>query len=108
MADSSAAAATLDFEHLHRQTGGDNALEREVLDLFLTQSGTNLERIASAGSAPERREAAHRLVGSARAIGAFEVARLAALVDRAEEDPSRTLLALRAAVSAVEDLIRRH
>ncbi len=108
MTDPFAAAVTLDLDHLHRQTAGDTALEREVLNLFLTQSASKLERIASAVSAPERRAAAHGLVGSARAIGALEVARLAALVERAEDEPSDTLSALRAAVRAVEDVIRRH
>jgi HPt (histidine-containing phosphotransfer) domain-containing protein len=108
MADSSAVAVTLDLDHLHRQTGGDRALEREVLNLFLTQSATDLERIASAGSDRERRQAAHGLVGSARAIGALEVARLAATVERTEDDPAVTLSALRSAVREAEALIRRH
>jgi len=70
-------ALPLDFAHLSRQTMGDEQLKREVLDLFLVQAaaaqaevaGTNLEG---------RRMLAHRLVGSARAVGAFAIAACAA------------------------------
>lgn len=74
----------LDLDHLHHQTMGDRALEREVLDLFVGQVDSVIDWLRSAKSGRERREAAHSLAGSASAIGAFEVARMARSVETAE------------------------
>jgi len=107
MADSTPGGVVLDLAHLRRQTGGDEALEREVLTLFLTKSRADLARMAAATSARERREAAHALVGSARAVGAGEVARIAALIERAGELRPADIAALQGAVRDAESLIRR-
>jgi HPt (histidine-containing phosphotransfer) domain-containing protein len=86
----------VDFEHLERQTHGDAALEHEVLQLFDRQC----ERLGADIAGPDagrRVEAAHALVGAARAIGAWDVADLARAVeedDRAHAgDLVRDLLA---------------
>jgi len=50
---------------------GDPGLEAEVLRMFLTQARTCLEAWKRAESEAGRKEAAHALKGSARAIGAF-------------------------------------
>jgi HPt (histidine-containing phosphotransfer) domain-containing protein len=80
----SVAAVPVDLDHLAQQTGGDAALEREVLALFLTQSTAILEALRGAGTAKERRELAHRLVGSSRAVGAMGVGECAATVERGD------------------------
>ena len=71
----------LDLEHLRRQTTGDRALERELLAMFETQC-VRLRLLIDAGNPlVQRADAAHKLKGSARAIGAW---RLASLADRLE------------------------
>ncbi len=74
-------SAPLDRIHLSRQTFGDRKLEREVLDLFRTQSPIYLGRVKAARSDSEWREAVHTLKGSARTIGAWRIAEAA---ERAE------------------------
>jgi HPt (histidine-containing phosphotransfer) domain-containing protein len=64
----------VDLVHLSRYTLGDRALEREVLELFCAQSAIYVDRLRSASSDKEWRDAAHSLKGSARAIGAWRVA----------------------------------
>ena len=108
MAESAASSPPLDLARLRGQTGGDVALEREVLTLFLAKSAADLERIARAASPRQRAEAAHALVGSARAVGALEVARQAEAVERQAEAPLRDLAPLEEAVRMAEGFIRRH
>jgi HPt (histidine-containing phosphotransfer) domain-containing protein len=67
----------LDLDHLGRQTAGDRALERELLTLFEAQSARLWPLIRHGSSALEQADAAHTLKGSARAIGAWDIASLA-------------------------------
>ena len=92
----------IDLQVLREQAGGDRALEREVLRLFADDSPNDLARLRS--SEEERRMAAHRLVGSARAIGAREVARLAGAVEAGTGD----IVALEAAVAEVRAFIAEY
>ena len=69
-------ASVIDEAHLRRMTLGDRGLEREVLQIFVRQTGLMLDRIAGAGPALAA-AAAHTLVGSARGIGAWRLARAA-------------------------------
>jgi HPt (histidine-containing phosphotransfer) domain-containing protein len=71
----------LDLAHLRRFTLGDQSLEQEILELFITQAPITLAALNSAGTDRDWRIAAHTLKGSARAVGARRVARLA---ERAE------------------------
>jgi HPt (histidine-containing phosphotransfer) domain-containing protein len=71
----------IDVEHLFRMTLGDHHLEREVLQLFDRQAEMLMERIAQ--SEPGIVAAsAHTLKGSARGIGAWQVARAAEAVEK--------------------------
>lgn len=63
----------IDLVHLARQTLGDRALEREILDLFITQVKAVLGRLEAAAE-EARPDLAHTLKGSARAVGAWKVA----------------------------------
>jgi hypothetical protein len=72
----------IDLDHLSRMTLGDRALERDVLSLFDRQIGFLMERIETA-AAPVAAAAAHTLKGSAKGIGAFEVAKAAGQVEEA-------------------------
>lgn len=71
----------VDLVHLARHTLGNRELEREVLQIFVRQSALYLERIRGAKSAAERLMAAHTIKGSARGIGAWEVAELAEVLE---------------------------
>ncbi|MEL6966253.1 MAG: Hpt domain-containing protein [Pseudomonadota bacterium] len=69
--------APIDLVHLAKQTCGDEALEREVLSLFRSQSSLYVACLRRAKADDERRMAAHALRGCALSIGAWHVARLA-------------------------------
>jgi HPt (histidine-containing phosphotransfer) domain-containing protein len=64
----------VDLVHLARHTFGDSDLEREVLQLFMTQSRIYLNRLKEARDVEQWRRAAHTIKGSARGIGAWAVA----------------------------------
>ena len=75
--------APVDLVHLARQTFGSAELEREVLRLFVQQGGGLARLIAVAEDGRTRGEFAHRLKGSARAIGAMRVGRIAEAIETA-------------------------
>jgi HPt (histidine-containing phosphotransfer) domain-containing protein len=75
------AARPVDLAHLSRYTLGERALEREVLELFCTQSVLYLEQLRAAMSDKAWKDAAHSLKGTARAVGAWRAAQAA---ERAE------------------------
>ncbi len=81
--DGAREAVALDLGHLSRQCMGDKDLEAEVLLLFRVQSATLMESLAQDGPASPAAKAdiAHRLKGSAVAVGAFPVAKAAAAVE---------------------------
>ena len=67
----------IDLVHLSRQTLGDRALEVELLALFERQAAQIMERLNDCAKDSDRRwrrDLAHTLKGSARAIGANRVA----------------------------------
>ncbi len=66
----------LDLGHLSRQCMGDEDLETEILSQFRTQSLTLMAQISTEDSSPFAAQAdiAHRLRGSALAVGACAVA----------------------------------
>lgn len=71
-------ACPVDLVHLSRQTLGDRELEKEVLSLFVNQSTIYLQRLQTAKSIKERKSVAHTILGSARGLGAWQVAEEAA------------------------------
>jgi HPt (histidine-containing phosphotransfer) domain-containing protein len=102
----------IDFEHLKRMTLGDAGLEHEVLAMFAAQSAKLLGRLASLPN--DAGALAHTLKGSARAIGAFDVADAAARLEAVlagSDDPSHQLAELGEAVAraraAIEAVLRR-
>lgn len=86
---SSHRTAPIDLVHLARQTFGSEALEREILRLFVAQSRVLVETIAAA-DVDERRALAHRLKGSALGVGAGRMARLADAIE-SEADAVRAI-----------------
>jgi HPt (histidine-containing phosphotransfer) domain-containing protein len=81
------AAATpgvIDEDHLGKMTLGDRSLEREVLEIFARQTTLMLGRLV--GAEPARAAAmAHTLKGSARGIGAWQVAQATEQLERAAD-----------------------
>ena len=73
----SRASVPIDLGHLRRFTLGDRELEQEILGLFIEQAPATIERLLQAGSHREWQRAAHTLKGSARAVGAWQIADLA-------------------------------
>jgi HPt (histidine-containing phosphotransfer) domain-containing protein len=74
----------IDLKHLRRYTLGDNALELEVLELFLAQLPATIASLGSAASDRDWHIAAHTLKGSGRAVGAWRIARLAEQAERSK------------------------
>ena len=72
----------VDLVHLNRYTGGDRALNEEILSLFERQCHEMLERLdvfaSDSGEDKHWREITHTLKGAARGIGAFALAEAAA------------------------------
>ena len=102
----------IDLVHLARMTLGERSLEREVLELFDRQALLLLERMQAAPleAVPAL---AHTLKGSARAIGAGQVARAAEAVEFANGDAAERARAFAALGSAtaqtrsfIADLLR--
>jgi HPt (histidine-containing phosphotransfer) domain-containing protein len=96
--------AIIDRDHLERQTIGDRDLQRELLTLFLKQSRKLIDMMHF-DDMNEMRYLVHTMKGSARAIGAFDVAEAAraleeamALGDGARSGQESAMAALGAAV----------
>jgi HPt (histidine-containing phosphotransfer) domain-containing protein len=78
----------LDRAYLSRFTLGNADLEREVLGLFAGQAPAYLDRMKAAATQHDWREAAHTLKGSAAAVGAVQVAKLAETIERLTPPPA--------------------
>lgn len=86
-----------DQAHFDHMTGGDRALQREVLDLFRAQiAGWSAAMTAGLGW----RDAVHTLKGSARGIGLSALAAACEAAEQAPEaDAAATLSGVRAALA---------
>ncbi|MDE3117091.1 MAG: Hpt domain-containing protein, partial [Pseudomonadota bacterium] len=74
----------VDLAHLSTYTGGDAALNAEVLQLFVDQAAMLMVQLRSAVQAGDQKSwfaTAHSLKGAARGIGAFAMADAAAEVE---------------------------
>jgi HPt (histidine-containing phosphotransfer) domain-containing protein len=76
----------IDREFLCRFTGGNTALEREVLELFVEQLPIYLTQMREAGTASDWKHAAHSIKGSAMAVGAHALAAAAQSAERIDSD----------------------
>ncbi|WP_339758756.1 Hpt domain-containing protein [uncultured Hoeflea sp.] len=70
----------IDLVHLARQTGGDKALETEVLALFARQARQAVTQIGDMKK-DARSELAHKIAGAAKGVGASDVARCASMLE---------------------------
>jgi HPt (histidine-containing phosphotransfer) domain-containing protein len=71
------ASGPVDVQHLRRYTFGDQALEKEVLSLFVMQLPETLAALRAAASQKDWKVATHTLKGSCRAVGAFRLGDIA-------------------------------
>lgn len=102
----------IDHAHLARYTFGNRELEREVLGLFAEQAPTTLNWLKTSTTPKSWRDAAHTLKGSARAVGAFEVATAAEAAEGlsqcpSEADKTEAVARLERALETVRDYICR-
>lgn len=91
----------IDLAHLERMTLGDDGLAREVLAMFAAQAAEVMQTLAMLP--PDAAALAHRLKGSARAIGAMDVADAADRIEaalRRDADAAPELAELSEAVAA--------
>jgi HPt (histidine-containing phosphotransfer) domain-containing protein len=102
----------LDTEHLRRMTLGDAGLEHEVLAMFSAQAASLIALLAKLPS--DTAALAHKLKGSARAIGAFRVGDAAGCLEiaiRNGADPAGALADLREAAAeartAIDAILQR-
>ena len=88
----------IDLEHLARYTGGEKALNPEILKLFdsqVTDMVAQLNAVLAVRDARRWREIAHTIKGAARGVGAFgmgEAAAAAEPVDPANEERARAAI----------------
>jgi HPt (histidine-containing phosphotransfer) domain-containing protein len=88
----------VDLAHLARYTGGERALDAEVLRLFANQSAelmAELQDVVAARDIKRWRHITHSLKGAARGIGAFalgDVAAEAEPLDPAVDTPKALML----------------
>ncbi len=80
--DPSSGTRPVDLAYLGRFTFGNRELEREVLYLFAQQVPAYLKALEEAVDQKSWHAAAHTLKGSARAVGAWRVARGAEAAER--------------------------
>lgn len=102
-----AAAEPIDRAHLSRYTLGSPILEREILGLFLAQLPLSIEQLRFAATDREWQIAAHTIKGSARAVGAGQIASLALEAEQGsgmadEDERDRILAALEGASETVQ------
>jgi len=110
----SARQCVVDLTHLARYTGGDEAINTEILRLFDAQTSEivgRLQAILDARDAKSWREATHSLKGAARGIGAFSMADAAAFAEPIDPikdrgNASLALAALKTRAEAVQAFIK--
>ena len=106
----------IDLAHLARYTGGDEAINAEVLRLFDTQTEEivgRLQAILDARDTKSWREATHALKGAARGVGAFDMADAAAFAEPIDPikdrgNASLALVALKTSAEAVQVFIKNY
>ncbi|MBI3677930.1 MAG: Hpt domain-containing protein [Proteobacteria bacterium] len=110
----SAATRPVDLAHLARYTGGDAALNAEVLRLFDSQVNEMVARlkiILAARDQKSWKEVTHTLKGAARGIGAFAFADAAAAAEPIDlvangNEGAAAVTAIEARAGAVQSFIR--
>ena len=93
----------IDLDHLARYTGGEKALNAEIIRLFdsqVTDMVGQLNSVLAVRDAKRWREIAHTIKGAARGVGAFDMGDAAAAAEPV--DPANTEKA-KAAIKCLEN-----
>ena len=93
----------IDLVHLANQTMGDKALEAEILQMFARQARCLVQEIAIA-KAETVTALAHRLKGSANAVGAFKVSAAAGRLE-AQPGDAAAMATLHSVIIEAENFI---
>jgi HPt (histidine-containing phosphotransfer) domain-containing protein len=112
----SASGRPVDLAHLSRYTGGDDALNAEVLDLFANQSADLMRQLEAVLATHDRktwRHITHSIKGAARGIGAFALADAAAEAEPLDpaaqaREALDALTAMKARAEAVQSFIQAY
>ncbi|MGF7162697.1 HPt (histidine-containing phosphotransfer) domain-containing protein [Rhodoligotrophos appendicifer] len=112
ISDPSAGAPTpgIDLDHLQQYTLGDRSLEAEVLMLFSAALRDSLTFLGTTRDADQWRRTAHRLKGSALAVGAWSIADLASSMEGLaplDEQARRYLTEIETCASTAQETIQR-
>jgi len=110
---SSAVPPPVDLDHLARYTGGDAAINREILTLFVEQSSAMLAELPGVRDPKTWHHLVHSLKGAARGIGAFALADVAAEAEPLDPAAQRTeadaiLPRLKARTDAVQAFVKAY
>lgn len=108
-------ADVIDLEHLGRYTGGEKAMNAEILKLFdgqISEMVGQLRSVIAARDAKRWKEITHTIKGAARGVGAFafgEAAAAAEPVDPANSERATQAIArLSEEAMMVHDFIRAY
>jgi HPt (histidine-containing phosphotransfer) domain-containing protein len=99
MSSSTSDGNPIDSRHLEQMTLGDGRLESEILTLFSAQAADLIDALAKLP--PDAAGVAHKLKGSARAVGAFGVAAAVENLEHVMRNSGETSDALNALQKAV-------
>ncbi|HVY02379.1 MAG TPA: Hpt domain-containing protein [Caulobacterales bacterium] len=97
-----------DRAHFAVMTGEDRALQLEVVGLFRQQAEAMAGLLAADAPAAVWRPAAHKLKGSARAIGLWRLAQACLDAEEAGAEAGETLAAVRAALAEALEALSAH
>jgi HPt (histidine-containing phosphotransfer) domain-containing protein len=102
----------IDLIHLRRFTLGDQQLEHEVLGLFAGELPKTLQSLRQAETDRAWHIAAHTLKGSARAVGAWRLARAAQVAEHhpitaGAEASAKALASVESAIAEAQDFVRQ-
>jgi HPt (histidine-containing phosphotransfer) domain-containing protein len=79
----------LDLDHLKRFTGGDAAVEAEILAIFIEQADMWLKLLEVDVESDAYRSAAHTIKGAARGVGAHALGDVAEIAEKLGDDASK-------------------
>ncbi len=102
-----AAAEPIDYSHLQIQAAGEHDVMREVLKLFVAHTEQLIDELERTNDAKAWKQWTHTLKGSARGVGAFDVAEAAADAERHLLDKHK-LLPLKMAFDEARAFIGRN
>jgi len=108
-------SAPIDLAHLARYTGGEKAMNAEILKLFdhqIAEMVGQLRAVLAARDARRWKEITHTIKGAARGVGAFSFGEAAAAAEPVDpgnaERANAAILRLSDEAMAVQDFIRKY